>query len=102
MTNLANCVEDLMPMCGDTATVFSVEYRRIVRVWKFPDEKFVRYEKSDEAWARPLGFGEEVEIVETVTIPRAVCVGFYDGSLQFKALDPVPEGLVFFQGFVQE
>lgn len=97
MTNNSN-VENLMPMCGDTATVYSVEYHCRRRVWKFPDDKFVQYEKSDEAWARPLGFGEEVEIVETVTIPRAVCVGFYDGALQLKALDCTDSEILFFQG----
>lgn len=28
--------------------------------WQFPPDRFVQYESSDEAWARPLGFGQEV------------------------------------------
>lgn len=29
--------------------------------WEFPKERFVEYEKSDEAWAIPLGFGRWVD-----------------------------------------
>lgn len=69
-----------------TEPVYSVAYSLRRKVWQFPDDRFVRYDKSDEAWARPLGFGKEIEVIETVTVPRAVCVGFSDGALQFKAL----------------
>ena len=69
-----------------TAPTYSLAYTFRRLVWKFPDDKFVRYDKSDEVWARPLGFGKEVEVVQSVTVPRAVCVGFSDGALHFKAL----------------
>lgn len=29
--------------------------------WKFPETPFVKYERSDEAWAIPLGFGRWVD-----------------------------------------
>lgn len=28
-------------------------------VWVFPEDRFVEYEKKDEAWARKLGYGHE-------------------------------------------
>lgn len=31
------------------------------KVWRFPNDRFVEYDESDEAWARPIGFGKEVE-----------------------------------------
>jgi hypothetical protein len=30
---------------------------KTMRVWKFPRDPFVTYQKRDEAWAVPLGFG---------------------------------------------
>ena len=32
-----------------------------VKVWKFPDDPLVTYEKSDEVWCRYFGIGREVE-----------------------------------------
>lgn len=57
-----------------------------VKQWEFPPSKFVTYTKSDEAWARPLGFGREVTVERVFTIPRAVCVGMQGRELQFRAL----------------
>jgi hypothetical protein len=31
------------------------------RRWEFPKDRFVEYEKSDEKWAIPLGFGKWVD-----------------------------------------
>lgn len=31
------------------------------RKWQFPRDPFVDYEKSDEAWARPVNYGKEVD-----------------------------------------
>lgn len=30
--------------------------------WKFASDPFVEYEAKDEGWARPVGYGEEVEV----------------------------------------
>lgn len=35
-----------------------------VQKWKFPPSRFIEYEKSDEAWAIPLGYGHWVETDE--------------------------------------
>lgn len=40
------------------------------RAWQFPADRFVEYEQSDEAWARPLGFGREVDVQSEM---RAQC-----------------------------
>jgi hypothetical protein len=29
--------------------------------WQFPRDPFVDYEESDEAWARPINYGKEVD-----------------------------------------
>lgn len=29
--------------------------------WQFPKDPFVDYEKSDEAWAKPIGYGSSVD-----------------------------------------
>jgi hypothetical protein len=39
---------------------------RYARVWKFPQTPFVEYEKSDEVWAIPIGFGRWVETEDPV------------------------------------
>ena len=31
--------------------------------WQFPSDPFVDYEKSDEKWAKPVGYGCEVDDV---------------------------------------
>jgi hypothetical protein len=33
----------------------------VEKVWQFPDHRFVEYEPKDETWARPLGYGREVD-----------------------------------------
>lgn len=37
---------------------------KCIRRWEFPADKFVEYEKSDEVWAIPLGFGSYVDTSE--------------------------------------
>jgi hypothetical protein len=39
------------------------------KTWEFPSDPFVEYEESDERWARPLGFGKEVNTPTTLTAP---------------------------------
>ena len=66
--------------------VVRLTHSQTVKQWEFPPSKFVTYTKSDESWARPLGFGREVTVERTFTIPRAVCVGMQGHELQFRAL----------------
>ncbi len=66
--------------------VVQLTYYQTVKQWEFPPSKFVTYTKSDEAWARPLGFGREVTVERVFTIPRAVCVGHENHTYQFRAL----------------
>lgn len=56
----------------DYCSPFSLEMKRTVRRWQFPQHRFVEYEPSDEAWCRYCGIGKEVDVIETVTIPKAV------------------------------
>jgi hypothetical protein len=66
--------------------IYSVTYTIRQRVWQFPADKFCRYEKSDEAWARLLGFGREIEVLKTISVPRAICIGVREGQMQFQSL----------------
>lgn len=66
--------------------VVRLTHSQTIKQWEFPVSKFVTYTKSDEAWARPLGFGREVTVEQVFTIPRAVCVGMRGHELQFRAL----------------
>lgn len=68
-------------------TVVRLTHTHTVRQWEFPPSRFVSYGKSDEAWARPLGFGKEVLVEKTITIPQALCVGIENHQYQFRALD---------------
>lgn len=47
--------------------VVRLTHSQTVKQWEFPPSKFVTYTKSDEAWARPLGFGREVTVERTFT-----------------------------------
>lgn len=75
-----------MSMVGE---VMAISHTYHETRWEFPPSKFVSYDRSDEVWARPLGFGKLVTVEKTVTIPRAVCLGIVDGSYQFRALSDV-------------
>lgn len=39
---------------------------KYARKWVFPADRFVEYEKKDEAWAIPLGFGHWEETKDPV------------------------------------
>lgn len=54
--------------------------------WKFPTDRFVSYDDHDEVWARPLGFGKEVEVTETITVPNAVVTSMKPGQITFRAM----------------
>ena len=54
------------------------------RKWEFPKDRFVEYEKSDEAWARPLGFGKEVDTKVCIKIPNAYAVSVSPKSIDFE------------------
>lgn len=56
------------------------------RRWRFPEERFVSYEPSDEPWCRYLGIGEEVEEVESVELRALVTRVDSDGTVWFRAL----------------
>lgn len=68
-------------------TVVRLTHTQTVRQWEFPPSKFVTYTKSDESWARPLGFGKEVTVERVFTIPQALCVGIDNHQYQFRAVD---------------
>lgn len=56
------------------------------REWVFPRERFVEYEKSDEAWAIPLGFGRWQETKDRVFHVIKDPVAYY--SLPFYQVRP--------------
>lgn len=39
--------------------------------WKFPEERFVSYDESDEDWCRPLNIGREVEFKPVIEMQKA-------------------------------
>lgn len=51
------------------------------KVWQFPRDPFVEYEASDEEWARPCGFGTEVEVDDT---EKFVCYAIRPDAYQVK------------------
>ncbi len=62
--------ESIYKMLSDSrptnVTTLQVTYLR--KVWLFPPHRFIEYEPSDEAWARPLGFGREIDELTTMKI----------------------------------
>jgi hypothetical protein len=54
---------------------------KYVRRWKFPEHSFVEYEKSDESWAIPLGFGEWVDTEEIYLLKMDKRWQIYDNYL---------------------
>lgn len=72
--------------------VISITYTRRTRVWVFPKNRFVQYGPSDERWCRFFGIGREEEVVETVTIPRAIVESVTENGVTFRGLaDAVEE-----------
>ena len=67
----------------------SLEFTSKRKAWEFPPQsRFVRHDQSDEEWARPLGYGQEVERLETLTIPNAVISQTdADGTIHFRAIE---------------
>lgn len=61
------------------------------KVWRFPIEKFCTYEPSDEAWCRPLGIGEEIEIEEVTVFPDITVDSIDDLGVHFKVPKQIPE-----------
>lgn len=61
--------------------------------WKFPDDRFVSYDQSDESWCRYLGIGHEVEYNPVIEMQNAfVEDADYDrvrfvGSIEHKNCD---------------
>ena len=49
----------------------TLEVRCLSRIWKFPDDPFVKYEPSDEPWCRRLGIGYELEVETVCVVPSA-------------------------------
>lgn len=43
--------------------------------WKFPKDRFVAYDKEDERWARPLGFGCKRAQMIKQEFPRVSLMG---------------------------
>ena len=67
---------------------FEIKYERRQKVWQFPQERFVRYDASDESWCRCFGIGEEAEVVERITIPNAYIRSVSsDGVIKIEAIE---------------
>lgn len=47
---------------------FDDKLPKYAKKWEFPASPFVEYDKVDEAWARPLGYGREVDDKNTPMI----------------------------------
>lgn len=56
------------------------------RKWIFPADRFVEYEKSDEVWAIPIGFGKYVDTKDPVfyVIDQAIFGWNYGYNLGFN------------------
>lgn len=63
------------------------------KVWKFPVDRFCIYEPSDEAWCRPLGIGEEIEVEESMTFPSVLVERVGPEDIKFTVLSS--EGLTY-------
>lgn len=60
-------VEDFRPWQTNHVKVTFAPVKR----WVFPDEPFVEYHQSDEAWCRYFGIGSEEKIQRVIEIPDA-------------------------------
>jgi hypothetical protein len=64
--------------------------------WKFPTERFVTYEDSDEEWCRYFGIGHEVEYTPVIEMQNALVeAADYDtvrfvGTAEQKNVDVTP------------
>ena len=65
----------------------SLTTTRRIKIWKFPEDRFIEYEPHDEAGCRFFGIGEEIDVIESTTIPNAVITNIAtDGTVTFQAL----------------
>lgn len=62
----------------------SIEMKQDRKRWQFPQDPFVEYEKSDERWARPIGFGREVTEQVSVRFPNVVITGMEARSNEWR------------------
>ena len=82
---LYGCVSQRIAMRGEHGYGFN-NLSRLVNVsltptrrgWQFPADRFVTYEPSDEAWARPLGFGHEGYVASEIKAQCAIVALAYD------------------------
>ncbi len=63
---------------NDLGRLVNVALTSTRRGWLFPVDRFVEYEPSDEAWARPLGFGQEGDVATEIKAQCAVVAIAYD------------------------
>ena len=82
------------------AETVRLEFIHSSKRWKFPDNRFVSYEKSDESWCRFFGMGKEITVEERTVIPQATITGYrvtpintnsLQHSVNFRAV-PTVEG----------
>lgn len=59
------------------------------RRWEFPPHPWVEYGPSDERWARPIGFGREVDDRETVVAYGIHRMPMPDAEIPAPARRPV-------------
>jgi hypothetical protein len=64
---------------GDSRQTYDIDIIEPAKVWKFPEHKFIEYDKKDEEWAIPLGFGKWVDTEKKTTYYNC----FYDGRGRF-------------------
>jgi hypothetical protein len=70
-------------MHGELIQTLSITQKR--KRWEFPHVPFVEFESGDERWARRLGFGREVEVVETITA-RGIFTESGEGRFVFRCV----------------
>lgn len=68
---------------------FTLTMTHRVSRWRFPPDRFVEYDESDEAWAVPLGFGSMVDELQTVEVPHCIVSSIDpDGTITMKGYLP--------------
>lgn len=69
------------------ADVFELTFEQTRKVWQFPSDRFTKFDESDEEWCRYFGIGKEIEITETVTMPRAYVSDMCDdGTIEITCI----------------
>ncbi len=67
--------------------MFDMTFKCTKKAWRFPQERFVTYEESDEAWCRYFGIGKEIDVVENVTIGNVYIRSISpDGTMRFSGI----------------